>query len=87
MTMTELLNTYYQWHKEHKFVCATLLYPKKKNRVVYGYIMDIDPENGRILFYDDDAKKVVSSSFYEIDDIRLAEHSRLPAAVKTATTA
>lgn len=77
--MTELLKTYSQWHKERKFVAVTLLYPKKKNKEIYGYIMDIDEENGRILIYDTDAKKVVITTFYEIDDIRLAGQSKISA--------
>jgi hypothetical protein len=78
--MMEQLDTYFKWHKEHKFVSVTLLHTKKENKLIYGYIMDIDINHNRILIYDDDAKKVVIKSFNEIDDIKLVEnpHSALP---------
>lgn len=70
--VVESLNTYLDWYKEHKFVCVTLLHPKKENKHIYGYIMNIDVDSKRMLIYDDDAKKVIIKSFNEIDDIRLS---------------
>jgi len=55
-----------------QLVNMIILERKKGRRTVFGRLLQVDPHQHTVLFYDDDQKKLLNLHFNEIDDIKTA---------------